>query len=163
MKMANGWYILAAEDEIFELRSISLDVNGNVNVFEYRITEEGWEPRSTIPTVYTDIKAFLSAYLFASWFDFDKFTFNYDNNMYETNEVIKYEQIIEANGNTSESTISEFKVRFIDNKPVYVEFNLHTKNYKGDTIYFENDSIIYFGFSDLGTTVIEQPTIISND
>ena len=87
-------------------------------------------------------------------FDFDKFTFNFETNTYESKEKVEFEYVMGESKYKFE--LSDYTVKFEDNKPVRVFFNRIQKMYNTD-----GELVDTFGgsmtitISNIGTTVVD--------
>lgn len=162
MKISEGKAIQSMGGKDMMYQTYSVNASGNIVVHEYMngIFEPGWIENSSSPKTYTDISTFCNENVLPYGFDFTKFTFNYNTNTYETNEVIKYD--IQDEYNLYKSEFSNYKVKFENNKPVSISFKRIEKEYNMDGELIETFEMTgTITFSDFGTTVVEPIVILS--
>ena len=135
-------------------QTYAVETDGSITVASYRGTGSGWTLENTISYASNQLVAFCCMNVAPVGFDFDKFTFNFETNTYETKEKVEFEY--KMGESTYKFEISDYTIQFEDNKPVKIFFNRTQKMYNTD-----GELVDTFGgsmtitISNIGTTVVD--------
>jgi len=160
-EIANKYYLETNESFPSSTFKVFYKDGDMAAVDTYTNEGSGWKVSKYSPEKYTDINLFclINTYIPAG-FDFDKCTFNYETNSYESNEEKSY--TYNRGEYSYTNTISNLKVKFEDNKIVSISFKSKQCEYNsiGDQVgaYYMDGTLT---FSKLGTTTVEPISAIS--
>lgn len=126
--------------------SYSKEEDGSLTYVDYECYGDSWEETSSGTTTAKDV-----SFTFGVSFDYSKLTFDLDNNVYKSDEVL------EDSDNKSSFEYSNFIIKFDDNKPISLSYHMKQTMHRdgGEDMVFIGD--ISLTISNIGTTEVISP------